>query len=143
MSEALLQAVYAAPEEDAPRAVLADWLLLNGEPELGEFIQLQLRTAADKKPKPREKELFVQGSKRFWPDHPWTISTGGNGAFKEIDRGFPAVVSASFATTKKRSALARNAGWATGREVYAMGDGLVGVELPPMPSTLRSSRHPR
>src|SRR6185436_17673072 len=38
--DALLQAVLAAPDDDAPRLVFADWLLERGDP-LGEFITLQ------------------------------------------------------------------------------------------------------
>ena len=39
--EALLRAVYDSPDDDAPRAVLSDFLLERGDPR-GEFIQLQL-----------------------------------------------------------------------------------------------------
>lgn len=38
--DALLDAVLAAPDDDAPRLVLADWLTERGDP-LGEFIQIQ------------------------------------------------------------------------------------------------------
>ena len=38
--EELLAAVFAAPDDDAPRRVYADWLLERGDPR-GEFIQLQ------------------------------------------------------------------------------------------------------
>jgi uncharacterized protein (TIGR02996 family) len=36
-----LEAIYAAPDDDAPRAVFADWLTERGDPR-GEFITLQL-----------------------------------------------------------------------------------------------------
>jgi uncharacterized protein (TIGR02996 family) len=47
---ALLRAVYDAPEDDAPRAVLADYLIERGDPR-GELIALQLgeRSAAGEK----------------------------------------------------------------------------------------------
>jgi uncharacterized protein (TIGR02996 family) len=45
--EDFLAAVYAAPDEDAPRAVYADWLTERGDPR-GEFISLQLARAAGK-----------------------------------------------------------------------------------------------
>lgn len=41
---ALLERVFAAPNDDAPRLVLADWLLDQGDPR-GEFITLQFRQA--------------------------------------------------------------------------------------------------
>ncbi len=39
---ALLQSVLDAPDDDAPRLVLADWLEENGHPEHGEYIRIQL-----------------------------------------------------------------------------------------------------
>jgi uncharacterized protein (TIGR02996 family) len=42
----LIEQVLAAPEDDAPRLVYADWLTLRGDPR-GEFIQLQCRLAAE------------------------------------------------------------------------------------------------
>lgn len=43
-AEELLQAVVAAPDDDAPRLVLADWLTERGDPR-GEFISLQCQRA--------------------------------------------------------------------------------------------------
>jgi len=40
----LLDAIYAAPDDDAPRSVYADWLLERGDPR-GELIALQLERA--------------------------------------------------------------------------------------------------
>jgi uncharacterized protein (TIGR02996 family) len=40
--EALLAAIQAAPDDDAPRLVYADWLDENGDPDLAEFIRLQV-----------------------------------------------------------------------------------------------------
>jgi len=42
---ALLSAVLAAPPDDAPRLVLADWLDENGEPDLAEFVRVQCELA--------------------------------------------------------------------------------------------------
>ncbi|HEY1817652.1 MAG TPA: TIGR02996 domain-containing protein [Kofleriaceae bacterium] len=42
----LIEQVLAAPDDDAPRMVYADWLTLRGDPR-GEFIQLQCRLAAE------------------------------------------------------------------------------------------------
>src|SRR5262245_44558022 len=44
--EALLAAIYDAPDDDAPRMVFADWLDDHGEAARAEFIRLQLRLAA-------------------------------------------------------------------------------------------------
>jgi uncharacterized protein (TIGR02996 family) len=65
--EALLAAIYAAPGDDAPRAVYADWLLERDDPH-GELISLQLARAAGKateKTQRREAELACDHS-RTW-----------------------------------------------------------------------------
>ncbi len=43
--EALLAAIWAAPHDDLPRLVYADWLDENGQPERAEFIRLQIDRA--------------------------------------------------------------------------------------------------
>ena len=43
--EAFLAAICAAPDEDLPRLVFADWLDEHGEPERAEFIRLQCELA--------------------------------------------------------------------------------------------------
>lgn len=43
--DALFQAILAAPDDDAPRLVFADWLDENGDPDLAEFIRVQCRLA--------------------------------------------------------------------------------------------------
>lgn len=42
---ALLAAIRAAPEDDAPRLVYADWLEEHGQPERAEFIRVQCELA--------------------------------------------------------------------------------------------------
>jgi uncharacterized protein (TIGR02996 family) len=42
---ALLAAVLAAPDDDAPRLIYADWLTENGQPERGELIRVQRELA--------------------------------------------------------------------------------------------------
>jgi uncharacterized protein (TIGR02996 family) len=57
----LVRAVCDWPDDDAPRAIYADWLLEQGSP-LGEFITLQLRRARGRLPKglaSTEKALLV------------------------------------------------------------------------------------
>ncbi|MEO8700641.1 MAG: TIGR02996 domain-containing protein [Kofleriaceae bacterium] len=66
-ADALLDAVWAAPDDDAPRQVLADFLQQRDDPR-GEFIMLQLARAAgtlDKAGKAREKELLKRHKKQW------------------------------------------------------------------------------
>jgi uncharacterized protein (TIGR02996 family) len=39
--EALLRAIWAEPDDDAPRLVYAEWLEENGQSERAEFIRVQ------------------------------------------------------------------------------------------------------
>jgi uncharacterized protein (TIGR02996 family) len=64
--EALLQAIWAEPDDDAPRLVYADWLEENGQPERAEFIRGQCElareggsTKARKRLRAREKQLLA------------------------------------------------------------------------------------
>src|SRR4051812_1415999 len=43
--DALFQAILAAPDDDAPRLVYADWLDEHGDPDRAEFIRVQCRLA--------------------------------------------------------------------------------------------------
>jgi uncharacterized protein (TIGR02996 family) len=59
----LLEAICAAPDDDGPRAIYADWLLEQGRVSLGEFIQLQLKAVKAKlspAEKTREKALLKE-----------------------------------------------------------------------------------
>jgi uncharacterized protein (TIGR02996 family) len=40
--DALLRAVVANPDDDAPRLVYADWLDEHGDPDRAEFIRIQI-----------------------------------------------------------------------------------------------------
>jgi uncharacterized protein (TIGR02996 family) len=55
--DALLEAVRAAPDDDVPRLVLADWLIDHGEPERGEFIQVQCALARLSEDDPKRPAL--------------------------------------------------------------------------------------
>jgi uncharacterized protein (TIGR02996 family) len=44
-ADALLAAIRAAPDDDAPRLIYADWLDEHGQPERAEFIRLQCQLA--------------------------------------------------------------------------------------------------
>jgi uncharacterized protein (TIGR02996 family) len=64
--EALLEAVYAAPEDDAPRAVLADLLQEKGDPR-GELIALDLLPAPTEEQRVRRRRLINEHGKRWFP----------------------------------------------------------------------------
>ena len=61
---ALLEAIYAAPDDDAPRIVYADWLGERGDVR-GEFITLQLARGAGDEPSTREKALLHEHGRRW------------------------------------------------------------------------------
>jgi uncharacterized protein (TIGR02996 family) len=76
---ALLAAVLAAPADDAPRLVYADWLTERGDPR-GELILLQCaRAATGGAPTAREEELLAR-SARAWlgPLEPWVVRGGAS-----------------------------------------------------------------
>jgi uncharacterized protein (TIGR02996 family) len=102
---ALFDAVYAAPDDDAPRLVLADALLEQGD-ERGELIQLQIARArggltpaqAD-----REDELLTADRLAQWGQ---PLSNGGRCHF---ERGFPSTVTC-YKTVRR---VAGERAWAT------------------------------
>ncbi len=54
---ALLRAVVAAPDDDTPRLVFADWLDEHGQPDRAEFIRLQCELARLTADSPRRREV--------------------------------------------------------------------------------------
>lgn len=69
--EALIAAIAAAPDDDLPRLVAADWFEENGEPERAEFVRLQLLAFAGlgMKPPPRSSrsvELVSRHAARWF-----------------------------------------------------------------------------
>lgn len=52
-----LQTILAAPEDDAPRLIFADWLEEQGETERAEFIRIQCELAQSAEGDPRRKRL--------------------------------------------------------------------------------------
>src|SRR4051794_16094466 len=81
--ESFLHAIRAAPDEDAPRLVLADWFEDNGDPQRAEFIRTQVRLAGDL-PQPERRELeereaapLVANTQRWLgplAQKPWEVS---------------------------------------------------------------------
>jgi uncharacterized protein (TIGR02996 family) len=104
--EALFAALCAAPDDDTPRLVYADWLAENGDPARGEFIQLQCEfsrglRAGDPFPsdEARMQELLDAHGDRWEAELPAVRGVTWSGFW----RGFPGVTVASAGT------LARNA----------------------------------
>jgi uncharacterized protein (TIGR02996 family) len=91
--DAFLAAIHAAPDDDAPRLVFADWLDENGESERAEFIRVQVEMRRERERHdritPRLDALFVQQKALFrrpWADH---ARHCGAGAISSYSRGFP------------------------------------------------------
>jgi uncharacterized protein (TIGR02996 family) len=55
---AFLQAIAAAPEDDLPRLVFADWLDENGRPERADFIRVEVDIARTQPGSPDRSKLF-------------------------------------------------------------------------------------
>jgi uncharacterized protein (TIGR02996 family) len=91
---ALLAAVAAAPDDDLPRLVYADWLDENGQPERAEFVRAQVRLAATDPWEPfavlcrHRRPEWTRGD-RWWDTLPevdgWAVEWHPDHAFR---RGF-------------------------------------------------------
>jgi uncharacterized protein (TIGR02996 family) len=87
-SAALLEAIYADPDADAPRIVYADWLASLGQPR-GEFISLQLARQPSDPASERERGLLARhGDEWTGPLHAVTNPLG-----RVFERGFLTSVS--------------------------------------------------
>jgi uncharacterized protein (TIGR02996 family) len=60
--DALLRAVLAAPDDDAPRLIYADWLDEEGDCDRAEFIRVQIALARTDEHDPRYRELHQRES---------------------------------------------------------------------------------
>lgn len=69
--DALLAAVIAAPDDDAPRLILADWYEENGEPERAEFVGAQI---AEYRLTERLAELPIPGPQEETNRLAWLMS---------------------------------------------------------------------
>jgi uncharacterized protein (TIGR02996 family) len=134
----LLAAVFAAPDDDAPRLVLADALQEQGDVR-GEFIHLQIliaRGEATKEQRAREETLRQdRASLTVWA-HP--LSNAGE-CHHGFERGFPAKV--RLYTKPAAPRVLEDPAWATVTELSGV-DGLskkVGLQLLTQPA-LRSVR---
>jgi uncharacterized protein (TIGR02996 family) len=84
MPDELLSAVLAAPDDDAPRRVLADALLERGDPR-GEFINVQCELAAG-----RGGDRFLHAEARLLDEHraAWLAELGWEDLCATFRRGF-------------------------------------------------------
>lgn len=104
-SAALLEAVYADPDADAPRLVYADWLASLGHPR-GEFIGLQLAREHGGPTSDREQQLLARhGDEWAGPLHVVTSPLG-----RVFERGFLSAVSIEARLDAERIAAPE---WAT------------------------------
>ncbi len=94
-SDALLAAVLAAPEDDAPRLVYADWLDENGRPERAQFIRLQVERSRLPRFDPH-REVLTRLADRLFDRHgaDWVaeLPRVDGITWAEFDRGFPRAV---------------------------------------------------
>src|SRR5437773_1472485 len=94
-SAALLAAVLAAPEDDAPRLIYADWLDEHGQPERAQFIRLQVERSRLPKYDPR-REVLTRLADRLFDRHgaDWVaeLPRVDGITWAEFDRGFPRAV---------------------------------------------------
>jgi uncharacterized protein (TIGR02996 family) len=84
--ESLLEGIYSAPDDDAPRLVYADWLIDHGRPERAELIRLQCQMAASENPADADRaEELIDRYEAEWTAH-LPRSEWVNWRFR---RGFP------------------------------------------------------
>lgn len=87
--DALLNAILEAPDDDAPRLIMADWLDDHNEPERAEFIRLQIYMPDGWEK--RSNELRIENESKWlqgWPlERGWCIfgDFGGERVAQEIN----------------------------------------------------------
>ncbi|MBL8956574.1 MAG: TIGR02996 domain-containing protein, partial [Myxococcaceae bacterium] len=111
-AEALLADVYAAPDDDAPRRVYADFLLERGDPR-GELITLQLARPVGTEPSEREGELLKKHGKAWLGPLATVLSWGKSYSMTRFERGFVAVADFIENAEKKTALIATDPAWAT------------------------------
>lgn len=118
-AESLLAAVYAAPDDDGPRLVYADWLLEQGDPR-GEFISLQFKrrrgeqTTADEA---HEAALLKKHGKTWLGPLAPVCSFGKGYSRSTFERGFLSTADIMLSVGKKLEPLWRAREWATVEEL--------------------------
>jgi uncharacterized protein (TIGR02996 family) len=117
-AEALLADVYANPEDDAPRLVLADLLLERGDPR-GEFIALQVERARTgvEEPSEREAQLLKKHGKEWLGVLAPILSWGKGYATTEFRRAFIAKADFILSIGNKLEPLRAEVAWSTVEEL--------------------------
>lgn len=110
--ESLLAEVYARPHDDAPRMVLADFLLERGDP-YGEFITLQLARGRHGEASPREQALLKRHGKEWLGNLATVLRFNKSYSDTEFTRGFLAVADFIFKVEKKILIVLRDEMWST------------------------------
>jgi uncharacterized protein (TIGR02996 family) len=90
--DALLVAIHATPDDDAPRLVFADWLDEHGEPERAEFIRLQVAQRREYEANGRTdvlEDLFVRARSLFYRAWSEPVRTIFGRGIAFYSRGFP------------------------------------------------------
>jgi len=112
-----LKAIWAAPDEDAPRLVFADWLQEQADPR-GEFITLQLARhlgTLGTSGRARERELLRRHSRQWLGPIAPAILNGG----LRFERGFVVGCALSASESPGIDALSVHAAWSTVKEFSA------------------------
>src|SRR5262249_21935244 len=117
-SEDLLAAVYAAPGDDAPRLVYADWLSERSDPR-GEFLSLQIaRATSGARTTARERALLVAHQDEWLgPLRPILLTTG-----LRLERGFLATFPVQCRSAGAADAVRGQPAWATVHSIALHGD---------------------
>ena len=88
--DALYRAILAAPDDDAPRLVWADWLDENGDPDRAEFVRLQCLWAALDPGDPNRFEIGERSEKLLLQSRSrWLVGLGIYGQPGGFWRGLP------------------------------------------------------
>lgn len=114
--EGLLAAIYAAPKDDGPRQIYADWLLERGDPR-GEFITLQFRRARGETLTPAEEKqekALLKKHHAQWQGPLRDITYADQDVF---ERGFLSECRLRLLGGKVRAALNHPA-WATVKTIH-------------------------
>lgn len=105
----LLAAVYAAPYEDGPRSVLADWLLEQGDP-IGELIALQLKKSDHR----TVSDVIAQHGRR-WIGRIEPVIAPGGAVFR---RGFLAEAELFFGSQQDVASYGSDPRWGTVERIH-------------------------
>ena len=88
-AEALLRAILAAPDDDAPRLVYADWLDEHGDPDRAAFIRAQVELARPSEDHVRRLQLIQSERALLRANRArWTAWLPGWAEAREFRRGF-------------------------------------------------------